>query len=86
MAYTAGTIIMKCNCEHEVQDAMYGKGMRLHNVSKGGKTGENKAFCTVCTPPNSAAFKNKKDIDPNKMLGHGFIKGTGYGIGKPIPQ
>lgn len=37
------TDIKKCNCESSFQDTLYGKGMRLHNVSEFGK-----ARCTVC--------------------------------------
>lgn len=40
-----GTVIMKCTCNHEFQDATYGKGMRVHNVNTKGQ-----AFCTVCSP------------------------------------
>ena len=40
--------IIKCNCEHEGQDKMYGKGNRVANevVSK---SGTKKIYrCTVC--------------------------------------
>ena len=39
-------MILKClmNCEHDYQDSLYGKGMRVHNPMKGGE----KARCTVC--------------------------------------
>lgn len=35
---------MKCNCAHEFQDKVYGKGIRVHNPCKEGKAGR----CTVC--------------------------------------
>ena len=43
-----GSIILPCDCIHEEQDRIYGKGRRLHTVSKCGK----KAYCTVCSPRN----------------------------------
>lgn len=43
--------LIKCTCSHEVQDALYGKGMRVHNPA--GKSGTKdfgvKARCTVCS-------------------------------------
>lgn len=38
------TTVQPCKCEHQFQDERYGKGMRLHNISKDGE----KATCTVC--------------------------------------
>lgn len=38
----AGTVIKKCTCESQFQDATYGKGNRLCNVGNKG------AICTVC--------------------------------------
>lgn len=63
-----GTIIMKCNCEHEFQDEVYGKGMRVHNVSPSGK-----AACTVCCP--SLRSKQVTDLPANPTAGHGIITG-----------
>lgn len=38
--------VMKCNCQHESQDELYGKGMRLFNeCTVNGKDGYR---CTVC--------------------------------------
>ena len=34
--------IKKCTCEHEQQDKMHGKGMRVHNECAKG------VRCTVC--------------------------------------
>lgn len=62
-----GTTILKCNCEHEDQDQMYGKGMRVHNVNSKGE-----AFCTVCSP----SYRRNKigvNIPRNPVLGHGEI-------------
>ncbi len=35
--------VIACNCNHEYQDAKYGKGQRLHNPRKG-----DTWACTVC--------------------------------------
>lgn len=37
-----GIIVLKCTCEHEFQDRIYGKFRRVHNL------GKIFAFCTVC--------------------------------------
>lgn len=63
-----GTVIMKCTCEHEAQDEIYGVGMRLHNVNSKGK-----AACTVCCP--SLRNKQVTDIPANPILNHGLILG-----------
>lgn len=64
-----GVRIIKCTCEHEFQDQLYGKGMRVHNVTKDGF-----AACTVCCP---RLVTNKMNpalpTDPNKLMGHGLI-------------
>jgi len=51
------SIIAPCSCEHEFQDKMYGKNMRVHNVS-----GNNeKIYCTVCcVNPANPKVKNSK--------------------------
>lgn len=36
------TKILKCDCKHDVQDKIYGKGNRLHNK------GLKQYTCTVC--------------------------------------
>lgn len=42
-------MIIKCNCKHEGQDALHGKGMRLHNPGvRQGKDAIVKFRCTVC--------------------------------------
>lgn len=41
-------MIKSCSCKHDFQDAKYGKGMRVHNESQGGKLSETKWSCTVC--------------------------------------
>lgn len=45
-------IIAKCKCEHEYQDKVHGKGMRVYN------TGVKAAKCTVCG--NKIANVNKE--------------------------
>lgn len=52
------TMVLKCTCAHEFQDATYGKGNRLHNVSQKGNV--KKAYCTVC---NESRRRNKADND-----------------------
>lgn len=39
------TAVMSCTCQHQAQDALYGKGRRLHNLC--GKQ-QDKYRCTVC--------------------------------------
>ena len=34
---------IRCSCQHEQQDKMYGKGVRVHNLSMN----KTKAKCTV---------------------------------------
>lgn len=62
-----GVRIMRCTCTHEFQDQVYGKGMRVHNVSKTGY-----AACTVCTP---RLCTNRLDpaaeTPPHPAFGHG---------------
>lgn len=64
-----GVRILKCTCEHEFQDSLYGKGMRVHNVTKDGS-----AACTVCAP---ATRHNKLSpgaaIDPSGAFGNTYI-------------
>lgn len=40
----SGVVIIKCTCENEFQDSMYGKGNRIANICRGGDYGR----CTVC--------------------------------------
>jgi len=42
------TTIKSCNCQHEWQDKKYGKGNRLHNLSKSKSPGVKAWTCTVC--------------------------------------
>ena len=46
-------MIVKCDCKHEGQDALHGKGNRVGN-----KTTKNQTRCTVCLSQN-----NIKEID-----------------------
>ena len=41
-------MILKCNCKHEQQDRMYGKGKRVHNPT----STEGVYRCTVCKSEN----------------------------------
>ena len=41
------TVILRCSCEHEYQDRVYGKGARVHNAMKK-KSGKITYRCTVC--------------------------------------
>ena len=41
------TVIRSCGCSSEYQDAVYGKGMRVHNEGKG-KNNDPVYRCTVC--------------------------------------
>ncbi len=43
-----GTKVLPCDCKDAQQDAMYGMGMRVHNL--GGKGSDKVAYCTVCSP------------------------------------
>ena len=43
----AQTKVMKCSCQHEAQDKIYGKHMRLFNL-RDDKKHKGEAFCTVC--------------------------------------
>jgi len=41
--------LMKCTCKHEVQDELYGKGMRVITRDK-----NKNPRCTVCGPKPSS--------------------------------
>lgn len=48
--------IMLCNCQHESQDQLYGKGMRLWN-----RLGDSDSYrCTVCGNSNKGYGGKKK--------------------------
>jgi hypothetical protein len=40
------TKILRCDCHHEYQDKIYGKGMRLHTPKE--EPEKNGYRCTVC--------------------------------------
>lgn len=63
-----GIRILKCTCTHEYQDEIYGKGMRVHNVTKDGN-----AACTVCCPN---AQRNKIDPATEQFSSPVFKHGT----------
>ncbi len=41
-------MIYPCNCSHNQQDEMYGKGNRVHNPCKPAKLPVKWIRCTVC--------------------------------------
>lgn len=56
--------VLKCNCPHEMQDRIHGRGMRLHNPCK-----ENEYRCTVCGDqkrPHTPAPKKTGKVEPPK--------------------
>lgn len=42
------TIIKSCDCKHPYQDAKYGEGKRVHNLTGPAKNPIKGARCTVC--------------------------------------
>lgn len=40
--------VAKCNCNHEFQDKIYGKGMRVMNNAPSKNAKPNRYRCTVC--------------------------------------
>ncbi len=47
------SVIIHCNCQHEYQDQKYGKGKRVANKCKTGKSGDGLYRCTVCSKETS---------------------------------
>jgi hypothetical protein len=47
--------ILPCSCNHEYQDAKYGKGRRVHTVHGTTKKGQPVAECTVCSTKKEAS-------------------------------
>ncbi len=43
------TMVKKCDCKHEGQDELHGKGNRVHNETKKGKDSAKMYRCTVCS-------------------------------------
>ena len=60
----AQTKVMACDCKNEGQDAIYGKGNRLHKLSE--TSGVKKAYCTVCCPSQR---KVMKELSPMLHIG-----------------
>lgn len=52
--------IMKCSCQHEFQDQMYGKGMRVWNPTGKGSNQGDGYVCTVCGATTNGGTKKKK--------------------------
>jgi hypothetical protein len=48
------SIIKACTCTSDFQDNLYGKKMRVHNITEDGK----KASCTVCEGSAKMAKRN----------------------------
>ena len=46
-------MIKKCDCENEYQDKVYGKGNRVHNLTKAGSY-----RCTICTKVKSGGSES----------------------------
>jgi len=40
--------ILKCDCVHEYQDKIHGKGKRVHNFAKNANNKSGGWRCTVC--------------------------------------
>lgn len=49
---------LKCSCEHEIQDEMYGKGIRLFNPCKFGAGWR----CTVCGKERHEGQKDQSEV------------------------
>ena len=41
-------MILPCDCKHEAQDAIHGKGRRVHNEKGMKREGQREVRCTVC--------------------------------------
>lgn len=50
---SVNSFVSKCNCEHEGQDSMYGKGNRVFN------NGLKSAKCTVCGATREVKRENQ---------------------------
>lgn len=40
--------VIECGCNHQAQDKLYGKGMRVHNLTQKGNESTSIWRCTVC--------------------------------------
>jgi hypothetical protein len=45
---TPQTIVKRCTCTHAYQDAVYGRGNRVHNAKRGNGGNTGGWRCTVC--------------------------------------
>lgn len=52
-------MILHCNCNHAGQDALHGKGNRVHNAMHKSDT-RQKYRCTVCRTEREATQKDDK--------------------------
>ena len=44
----SGTTHVKCNCTHEIQDSLYGTGIRVANATLKQNDKQREVRCTVC--------------------------------------
>jgi hypothetical protein len=51
------TDVRPCDCTHDSQDQIYGRGKRLHNLTANG------ANCTVCGKKKTSGGYKKSDGD-----------------------
>jgi hypothetical protein len=51
---------IKCNCKHEYQDGVYGKGVRIATPCKPVNRKPTKARCTVCGTEQGVSEEKKK--------------------------
>jgi len=58
-------MIMRCSCEHEFQDRLYGKGMRVFNQIKRSASHSNHARCSVCGVVKPISENKAEPIKPN---------------------
>lgn len=63
--------VQLCDCESEYQDKLYGKKMRLHNISQKGKN-KGLCICTVCGP-SRRRNKYDKNLDPKDYKQFGML-------------
>ena len=53
------TAVLKCNCVHKTQDLIYGKSMRVHNLTNLGTGNQMVWRCTVCLKTRQSTEKEK---------------------------
>ena len=53
-------MILPCNCSHNSQDELYGKGNRVYNKCKSTSSGMDKYRCTVCGKTQDVTTKREE--------------------------